>query len=163
MKRINLIGIAIFVASFIFGCEKVEENYYFLPDDYETLDGIYRVHVVETEDSCDPETEFINRWDWLMVTVQEKRWDGGYLVDFSLSNLAWFDVTVEADGEFDAEYDFVGIYLQQMYGVLTPDEIYAAIELPLYERDGDLICTTNYNVEGYKLFVTLPPPEDMAR
>lgn len=146
----------------MFGCVE-EEDVYIVPGGHETIDGIYRVHVAETFDTCDEESEFIKRWDWLLVTVQEKYQDGGYLVDFSLSDLAWYEVKVDSDGQFEATYDFFGIFAQNMYGTITSEEIYATIELPMYDYDGNQVCITAYNVEGYKLFATLPPPEDMER
>ncbi len=49
------------------------------PNGYETVDGIYRVHVYEVEDTCYPiedEEDRIDRNSWLYVTVQEERDDG---------------------------------------------------------------------------------------
>jgi hypothetical protein len=151
------------VVLFAVGCVEGEGTYA-APASYDTLDGIYRVHVAETLDTCDAESEFISRWDWLLVTVQERRQDGSCLVDFSLADLGWYNAEVNSLGVFEVKANAFVNSSEKMYGTISPEEIYATIELQIFNYfDGSLACETIYNVEGYKLFATLPPPDDMER
>jgi len=161
------LGIFIALCALVFftvGCAEPEEDPIVLASD-DTIDGIYRVHVMETLDTCSPpETEFITRWDWLLVTVQERSEENSYLADLDLADLTFHDVKVLPNSSFYFEEISYGAFVSRIYGTIDSREIYATIELPMLDYEtGEEICNVVYGVEGYKLFATLPPPDDMKR
>lgn len=131
-------------------------------DGYETIDGIYRVHVYEAEDTCYPiisEEERIDTKSWLYVTVQEENEDGSYVVDLMLADLIWLDVDVAPDGTVEAEYDYYGIAMNYATGTLTSDEALFVIELEMIDWNGEVVCSVVYEVNGYPLFEREAPPD----
>ncbi len=155
----------LFAVFYLCGCEKVEKNYYTIPGGYETVDGEYRVAVIEVEDTCSPEEELAETWwDTFSVVVQEKRDDGGYFVDMSIDALWFGGVKVAEDGSF--HYEYHDEWWQENYllnGTLTPEEVDATLTLQALDWDGGVYCYATYEMRGYKLYVNAPPPDDMER
>jgi hypothetical protein len=107
----NLLGLALFVSLFGINCappDPNDGNSGFENPDYETIDGIWRVHADEIYDSCNSSENTcaeggddgcIDSNEWFWVTVQDYT-NGIYTADFAMSDLAWYDVAVE-NGAFD--------------------------------------------------------------
>lgn len=159
----------IFFVVFICSCapdiiiEEIDDNY----DCYPTIAGDYDVNVGLTADSCVDDADYDVKEDndlrfWLHVIVQEENDDGSYLADLYISNLSWYDVEIEAGGVFDATLDLYenNVFLNKIYGVLTPEYVSATIELEMNFEELES-CEVVYEFEGYPLYCRMAPPENI--
>ncbi|MEA3272726.1 MAG: hypothetical protein U9P90_03610 [Patescibacteria group bacterium] len=134
-------------------------------DDYETIAGVYNVHVLEIENTCDTSDDVKDRIDaqfWMTVNVQEAREDGSYLADLTLADLVWYDVEVTPTGIVEAMTDIYGIWENWIVGTLTPEELVATVTLYTLDTNGDIMCYIVYEFDGYSLFERAEPPERFA-
>lgn len=136
---------------FMFGCAPDPT----LNEPYETINGIYHIETVITENEC-VFIEELDRWLPLEVIVQERREDGSYLVDVYLSRVYWPDVEVAPDGTFEAYRNYYEIQFDTFSGVMDNNTVIGTIHQNFWQ-----FCSVYYSVEGYKAFESMEPPEGM--
>lgn len=127
-----------------------------LEEEYETINGVYDVQVSEIENTCHAYEDPVDAWFEMRVMVQEKSEDNNYIVDLYIGGLNWKSVEVASDGYFIGVFDYYGIEIDTIEGTLTPDILRATIVQDLVS-----ICALTYYLEGYRIFETLPPPEEL--
>jgi len=127
---------------------------------YSTIEGSYSVRVFETRDTCDTASERIDHRTRLETVIQSETEDGGYIIDLYLADLTWWDVVVTPDGEVSGSAElYSGVFVQNVTGTLTPKNVSLYLELNTINLlNGDISCTTNYDVTGYALFCRVPVP-----
>lgn len=123
----------------------------------DSIDGFYTVHVLETEDSCNPDQEMKDENNRMDVLVQEYLEDGGYIVDIELGNLLWLDISVAPDGSFNESLQVARNLFYDIYGTVVPGELVATIEIVVYNiaeeyTKPSVACQIVYEIESYPMF-----------
>lgn len=153
MKKLTLV----FVCILLSGCYDIvldEEN-----NEYETIDGLWRVSVETLENTCNPEEEFEAFDTQMYVTVQEWPEEGGYIADFFLADLVWRDVKVEENGDFLYRTDY-GIFVDVFEGNIIPGLFDATFGLEMETAD---FCSRMILLNGYQPYNHTIPPEGFEK